>query len=64
MALANGAMASYMALFDRVGDVPADAKIVVLGAAGTAGQLAIQLTKKIFGASGGSGPLCRKTCKS
>ena len=49
-ALANGAMASYMALFDRVGDVPADAKIVVLGATGTAGQLAIQLTKKIFGA--------------
>lgn len=50
VALANGAMASYMALFDRVGEVPVDAKIAILGATGTAGQLAIQLTKKIFGA--------------
>lgn len=49
-ALANGTMASFMALFDRVGDVPADAKIAVLGATGTAGQLAIQVSKKIFGA--------------
>lgn len=48
-ALANGVMASYFALFDRV-DVPKDAKIAILGATGTSGQLAIQVSKQLFGA--------------
>lgn len=49
-ALANGTMATLIALGDRVKDVPTDAKIAIVGVTGTAGQLAIQLAKTVYGA--------------
>lgn len=47
-ALANGVMSSYFALGPRLPTLAENPTIAILGVTGTSGQLAIQVSKKIF----------------
>ncbi|RLV84282.1 hypothetical protein JA9_004933 [Meyerozyma sp. JA9] len=50
IALANSAFASANAFSNRIGSLPENASVAVLGATGTSGRLAIQVAKNMFGA--------------
>lgn len=48
-ALTNGAMSSIMG-FSRIKDLPANPTVVVIGATGVSGHIAIQISKKLYNA--------------